>query len=465
MTAFHGCLHGCALALLLPALPCQAAKADWITETRVQDVVEFLAGDDLKGRDTPSPGLEKAAEFIAGRFKSAGLVQARADSWYHEYTLPGLRIDSNGLESVKVVHKADKAEPETGKPLGPQECELKAGDDVRLLQAGDSQGEKDQPATVGAYDDPRMGRMLMGGGRRPILLEVETSEAIWGKAEGERLQLGEVRRGSMPVFLVRKGALPKAAFDSGSWTVTWKGKAAVAVEAPLRNVVGVVRGKELPDEYVLVSAHYDHVGVGASVNGDAIYNGADDDASGTTAVVLLAEALAQGSQPRRSIAFVCFSAEEKGLRGSRAFAQDPPFPLAQVVCNVNIEMIGRPPKGKEQQAWITGAEYSDFAAIAGPALQRAGIELVGFGMATNLFGASDNWSLAAKGVVAHSISAGELHRDYHQPTDHADRLNKPHMTAVIRGLREVVLEFANRAAAPAWNDQGRKRIEAGKRGR
>jgi Zn-dependent M28 family amino/carboxypeptidase len=176
-------------------------------------------------------------------------------------------------------------------------------------------------------------------------------------------------------------------------------------------------------------------------------------------VVLLAAALARGPQPARSVVFACFSAEEKGLLGSAAFAEQPPVPLAQVVANVNIEMIGRPLPGRQRCAWITGREYSDFAAIAGPALLRAGIELIDFEMAGQLFAQSDNLSFARKGVVAHSISAGSLHADYHQPSDEVELLDLPHMTAVIHGLEAVVRELADRAGRPAWSEQGRQVLE------
>jgi len=449
------------VALLAVAVQAQQqTPADPITETRVKEVVSFLASDELLGRDSPSPGLDQAAEYIAAAFKKAGLVQAREGSWFHEYTLPGLLLDSKSIE-LKVRHVDDK--PEEGGAKVDEEKELKANDDVRLWRAGDGTGEAGQPATMGAFTDPRIRRLLMSGGRRAVLLEIDPADPTWASAEGVHQPLGQVRQESGPVFLVRKGALPAGGLDSGTWTVTWKTKAAEVAPVKLRNVVGILRGKELPDEFVIVSAHYDHIGIVSPVNGYSICNGADDDASGTTPVVTIAEALAKAPPPRRSIAFVCFSAEEKGLRGSKAFAAEPPFPLAQVVANVNIEMIGRPEAGKQKKAWITGAEYSDFAEIARPALLRAGIELTGFDLATRLFGASDNYSLAAKGVVAHSISAGSLHSDYHQPSDEVAKLDLPHMTAVIRGLREMVLEFSNRAAAPAWNEEGRKVIEGRRR--
>ncbi len=438
------------LTAFAPAQDAAAPAVEVITEARVREVVSFLASDELQGRDTPSPGLEQAATFLAEAFAKAGLVQAVDGSWFHAYTLPGVRQEQAGLE-VKVRRvDGDKVAERT----------LEAGAQVRLLRSGELSATEWQDATLAVHGDPRTDRMLLGGGaRRPVLLEIDESEAVWQQAASPRDSLGGPRQGARPVLLLKRGSLPPGDPDKGAWQVLGTVPKPTPMEVPLRNVIGVLRGRELPDEYVIVSAHYDHVGVGAAVGGDAIYNGADDDASGTTAVVLLAEALAKGPAPRRSIAFVCFSAEEKGLRGSRAFAAAPPFPLEQAVVNVNIEMIGRPQEGKRHHAWITGVEYSDFPAIAGPALERGGVTLTGFEMARNLFLASDNASLAAHGVVAHSISAGSLHQDYHRPSDEVGKLDVEHMTVVIRGLREAVLEFANRPGRPAWNEAGRAAIE------
>jgi Zn-dependent M28 family amino/carboxypeptidase len=165
----------------------------------------------------------------------------------------------------------------------------------------------------------------------------------------------------------------------------------------------------------------------------------------------------------RSVRFVCFTGEERGLVGSAAFCSRPPVPLEQVVANINLEMLGRPEAGNEGKAWITGVELSDFGAIAGPALQRAGVELIDFPMSKQLFAASDNYSFVKKGVVAHSFSAGSLHRDYHQPSDQVEKLDLVHMTKIVQGLHEVVREFAERDGRPAWNEAGRARLEKVKR--
>ncbi|MCA8966793.1 MAG: M28 family peptidase, partial [Planctomycetes bacterium] len=299
----------------------------------------------------------------------------------------------------------------------------------------------------------------------PIVVEVPEDHPFWIASKGVRRALAGRRAASRPVFLVRKGLLPPPPGDERdvAWAATWSTAAAEKIDLTLHNVVGLLPGTDKKDEYVVVSAHYDHIGTGNPVNGDGIYNGADDDATGTTAVVLLAEELAKLPAPRRSILFVCFSGEEKGLLGSKAFGERPPVPREQIVANLNIEMIGRPLEGNEGKAWITGSGYSDFAAIVGAGLGRAGVELVDFEMANQLFAQSDNYSLARHGIVAHSISAGSLHKDYHRPSDEVGKLDIPHMAKIITGLREALLELANRDAAPQWTEAGKKVMERRRR--
>ena len=154
---------------------------------------------------------------------------------------------------------------------------------------------------------------------------------------------------------------------------------------------------------------------------------------------------------RRSLLFVCFSAEEKGLRGSRAFAEDPPIPLDKIAAVVNIEMLGRPEADREPYIWVTGASRSDFDERITPVIAKAGVELSDFGMAERLFNASDNAPFARKGVVAHSISAGTLHEDYHRTSDEFEKIDVTHMTAVIRAIGAAVKEFGNNAR-PVWTE-------------
>lgn len=429
-----------------------------ITEARVRESLAWLASDERGGRDCPSPGLEASAEWLAQRFSAAGLEPLADGTFRHTYTLAGERLDSSRLtvKTKLVVDGVDK------------DFEWKGDVDVRLLRgSAEADGSADK-TTVVLPTDPRLQNALqMGGARKPTVVVVPEAHPLWIAAAGTRDMLTRRLRNSAPVFLVREQAVPEAVLKAAavdgakppSWAIEWTGGAAETIDIPLANIVGVLRGASKPDEYVVVSAHYDHIGTTVPVDGDAICNGADDDATGTTAVLLLAEKMAQDPRPARSIAFVCFSAEEKGLRGSAAFAEQPPFPLESIVTDINLEMLGRPEEGKQKKAWITGVGYSNFAEIATRAFAEGGIEVVEFGQAKALFAQSDNLSFARKGIVAHSISAGSLHADYHRPSDEVSRIDVPHMTTVISGLERVVREFADRAERPKWTAEGEKVIE------
>jgi hypothetical protein len=425
-----------------------AAQAATITEPRVREVVGWLAADERKGRASGSPELAAAGDWLADRFQKAGLKQLREGSWFHEFGLAANRVDSDAVE-LQLTCRVHGNE---------QKVELVAGRDVRQWLPTDGlKGE--ESCTVAPVADAVLQRLLsVRAARRPIIIEVAEHDAFWLAAKGQHTVLGERRMAARPVLLVRKGVLPDVSADQDvEWTANWSVAAAERTEVAQRNVMALLPARADSDrkgEYIVVSAHYDHIGVGPAKDGDAINNGADDDATGTTAVVLLAEALAKMPAPRRNILFVCFAAEERGLEGSKAFCAQPPLPLDQIVANINIEMIGRPAEGNEGKAWVTGAPFSDFASICDQALQKSGSGLVEFAMADRLFAASDNFSFVSKGVVAHSISAGSLHRDYHQPGDEVDKLNIPHMTNIIRGLLDVTLAFADRDQSPAWNEKG-----------
>ncbi len=210
------------------------------------------------------------------------------------------------------------------------------------------------------------------------------------------------------------------------------------VKYEARNVVGYLPGTDpgLKDECIIFSAHLDHLGTVSNGQADPIYNGADDDASGVTAVLTLADAFSKTEQqPKRSILFVTFWGEESGLLGSRDFAASPPWDLNKVVANINIEMIGRPEPGANSKVWMTGWEKSDLGELMNEASKSVGVDIFDHPKYSSmLYRQSDNYSLAEKGVVAHSFSAGSLHSDYHQPSDEWEKLNLPHMTEVIKGL-------------------------------
>jgi len=224
-----------------------------------------------------------------------------------------------------------------------------------------------------------------------------------------------------------------------------------------RNVIGILPGSDprLKKEVVLLSAHLDHLGRAPeeAVQGDAIFNGADDDASGCAAVLELARALASGRRPRRTVVFAFFGSEELGGFGNRYFLQHPPVPLDSIVANLEFEMLGRPDASVPPHTlWLTGWERSDL----GPWLARHGARLVGDPHPKeNFFRRSDNYALARKGIVAQTVSSFGLHTDYHQPSDDLAHLDLAHMADAIGSMIRPVRWLANSSFKPRWKPGGR----------
>ena len=219
------------------------------------------------------------------------------------------------------------------------------------------------------------------------------------------------------------------------------------------NAIGILRGSTSPNEVILLTAHLDHLGMGpANATGDTNYNGADDDASGTTAVLALAHILATGPRPKRTIVFACFGSEELGGFGNRAFLAHPPVPLNSIVANLEFEMIGRPdPAVSAGTLWLTGFERSNL----GPELAKHGAHLVKDPHPTqNFFRRSDNYALATQGIVAQSVSSFGLHKDYHQPSDELSGIDFNHMINAIASMVNPIRWLANTNWKPAWNPGG-----------
>lgn len=215
------------------------------------------------------------------------------------------------------------------------------------------------------------------------------------------------------------------------------------------NAIAILRGSSAPKETVLLTAHLDHLGIGPSVNGDNIYNGADDDASGTTAVLALAHILATGRRPRRTIVFALFGSEEIGGFGNRAFLAHPPVPLASIVANLEFEMIGRPdPAVPAGALWLTGFNRTNL----GPELVKHGAHLVNDPhMGQHFFRRSDNYALALQGIIAQTVSSFGLHKDYHQPSDDLRSIDFTHMNDAISSMVAPINWLANTTWKPQWN--------------
>ena len=266
---------------------------------------------------------------------------------------------------------------------------------------------------------------------------------------------GYIQRAPLPAKFSNgmEAYLKRLGIDQAERTDTW-------------NAMALLRGTDWKDdgkdastnevgtnEVILLTAHLDHLGIGRPVNGDAIYNGADDDASGTTAVLELARALSQGHKPRRSILFVLFGSEELGGLGDQYFLDHPPVPLTRIVTNLEFEMIGRPdPLLPNRTLWLTGYERSDL----GPTLARRGAAISADPHpAEHFFQRSDNYYLAKRGIVAQTVSSFGLHKDYHQPSDELSRIDFDFLTHSIGSMIEPVRWLATTTWKPAWNAGGK----------
>ena len=223
------------------------------------------------------------------------------------------------------------------------------------------------------------------------------------------------------------------------------------------NAIGILRGTTDSNEVILLTAHLDHLGVAkpdpANPAADIIYNGADDDASGTTAVLALAQLLAAGPRPARTIVFALFGSEEMGGFGARAFLQHSPVPLNTIVANLEFEMIGRPDSTVSPGTlWLTGFERSTL----GAELVRHGAHLVQDPHPKEqFFQRSDNITLARQGIIAHTVSSFGLHADYHHPSDELRTIDLNHMTNAIASMIAPIRWLSNTTWHPQWNPGGR----------
>lgn len=217
----------------------------------------------------------------------------------------------------------------------------------------------------------------------------------------------------------------------------------------MSNIIGVLEGTSKKDEFVIVSAHHDHLGMKKEGDGDRIFNGANDDASGVVGVLTLAEYFANKGTNERSILFVCFTAEEMGLVGSEYFGKgiDP----SKFVAGINLELIGKEPKTGPKTAWLTGFERSDFGKIIQKNLEGTGYQLFPDPyIKYNLFFRSDNASLARLGVPSHTFSTTpiDVDPDYHKVTDEAKTLDVGVLTETVKAVAKGTESIINGMDTP-----------------
>jgi len=405
--------HAHILTLLITASSL-AAQAQDIKEQEVKRIITTLAADDMQGRKTFEPGIEKAAQFLEKEFTKAGLQPLPGATnfrqAFHRFnTTPG-------PHQVHVGNSAISAERVIVLGVAPAiEWNQNSDVDVQTL-----------PASTQFYDYLHKLRDV----KKNTLVWVDTAHTEDFNKYYENIQeRGGKNLDSMPsVVLVLK---PAADADLKTWDV----KASQQVTPLyLSNIAGMIKGKTKPDEYVIFSGHYDHLGIVKPVGTDSIANGADDDASGVTAVIMLAKYYKQ-HPPARSLIFVAFTAEEMGGYGSRYFSkrQDPD----KVVAMFNIEMIGKESKFGKNSAFITGYERSDFGKILEKNLEHSIFHFYPDPYPEqDLFFRSDNATLAKQGVPAHTISTDQIDSDklYHSVGDEVNTLDIKNITSTIQAI-------------------------------
>jgi hypothetical protein len=229
------------------------------------------------------------------------------------------------------------------------------------------------------------------------------------------------------------------------------------------NVVAVLRGSDpqLRDEYVVLSAHFDHVGIGRPVAGDSIFNGADDNASGTAALLEVAKAFSSlPERPRRSVIFLHVSGEEHGLLGSRWYSDNPTVPIGSIVANVNADMISR---NAPDTIVVIGKGYSTLGTVVNAAGARH--PELGLTVADDLwpnerfFYRSDHFNFARLEIPSLFFFSG-VHEDYHRPSDTVERIDADKAARVARLIFHTVQDIANEPARPTWHPAGLAEVRA-----
>lgn len=232
----------------------------------------------------------------------------------------------------------------------------------------------------------------------------------------------------------------------------------------LKNVIGILPGSdpELKDTYVLVTAHYDHIGTTAPEDGDGIYNGANDDGSGTVSVIEIASAMAAMEQrPRRTVVFMTVFGEEQGLLGDYYYARHPVFPLEKTIADINLEHMGRTDDSEGPHAnslWMTGYDYSNILDVFAAAGRMTGVTIQNNeGNSDAFFGRSDNAAYAEAGIPAHTFCAVFLFPDYHGLGDEWRKIDYGNMARLARTVLAAVWTLAERSRSRTGTARTRRR--------
>ena len=492
------------LLVMLTQSPTSLQRAaQTISPDDIRRRINIIADDSMKGRDTPSPELDKVAAYIAGEYRRLGLKPGGDRGTFIQH-YPVNRVQILADSSVAFVH-------------GGPGATLKYGTDFafadNMFESGNYAGELVQVtgSLTGATADTTAlaGKMILivaprlrGALRERVLswkpagivVVTNAPDSVWTRStsSSNRPQLRDPSRqvGGPLLLRVRAASLQRVGIALGADFGTSQASGMFAVKplgaqlhvhariqpagrrlAP--NVVGILEGNDptLRNEYVVFSAHMDHIGVagprgsgGCQARGtDSICNGADDDGSGTVAVVEIAEAFAgMNPRPKRSIIFLNVSGEEKGLWGSEFFANHPAVPITNIVADLNMDMIGR---NWRDTIVAIGKEHSDLGATlnriaaAHPELDMQPID--DLWPDQDFYRRSDHFNFAKKGVPILFFFNG-THEDYHQVGDSPDKIDTEKESRVAQLVFYLGAEVANAAERPKWNPDSYRTIVGSK---
>lgn len=403
-----------------------------ITKDYVDHLIKTLSGDEMQGRATFSLGIDKAATFIESEFKQIGLKPLTGATGYrqtfHKYQLKAasaqVTIDGQAITNDNILVVGHNSEQLT------------------FDQSNSDGWVKLDPEKDFATQYRALSR---SGKKQLVLVDAKFAEAF------KRLKNTPVRtsmvddpnpaKAMASVFILDKDNIAKDFKVELKNTVT---------KMPLFNVAGIIPGKSKAKELVIFSGHYDHIGIVKPKEGDSIMNGADDDASGTSAMIALAKYYKKLNNNERTLIFVAFTGEEMGMLGSRYFSQQ--LNPDEVVAMFNIEMIGKDSKFGKNTAFITGYDKSDFGKILQKNLE--GTEFTFHPdpyTAQSLFYRSDNATLAAQGVPAHTISTDQIDTDkhYHQVTDEYGTLDVENILSTIKAIAKSAVSIVKGIDTPS----------------
>lgn len=429
-----------------------------VTERDVRAQMQFLAGDAMQGRGSGSQFERIAAEYIGSQFMQFGLEPAGEAGWDGKPTYVQT-VDVPGRSVIKDLTMTDGSGDRYigGKDLAAYSIggATVSGDLLKLKAGGSATrgavvlydaGREEKMSTL----QPAVTKFYREGAAAVLITFTDEIGERWSDVASRDPMIS--RRGTMIVLSASASDALRKAADGTRITIS-----GTAVQGPAThtwNAMGKITGSDrtLGSEVILITSHLDHLGVRDTAPGDdKTFNGADDDASGTVAVLELARVLAAAKKkPERTVYFVCFGSEEAGGFGAGYFVNHMPFPQEKLIANLEFEMIGRPdPKVRPEELWLTGYERSDL----GPELARRGAKLVQDPHPEqNFFQRSDNIQLARRGIIAHTVSSFGLHTDYHQVSDEVRTIDFDHMTRAINSMVVPITWLVNSKFRPKWNE-------------